>query len=52
MSTRMRSNQIVRLINIKTINMTHANQGHHYTSDSWGNRYKQPAELESPHQTT
>ena len=35
MSTRMRSDQIIaRLIKIKTINMTHVNQGHYCTTDS------------------
>ena len=50
MSTRMRSNQIIaRLIKIKTINMTHVNQGHHYTTDLWGNKCKQPVQLKRAH---
>ena len=50
MSTTMRSNQtIARLIKIKTINMTHVNQGHHYTTDSWGNKCKQPVQLKRAH---
>ena len=50
MSTRMRSNQIIaRPIKIKTINMMQVNQGHHYTTDSWGNKCKQPVQSKRAH---